>query len=146
MLRERVNMCVVCLYVCVCLRLVCLVVRLREWAHRSLLEEEERPDSFLERFRGPELRMAPSRISNTQPDANGNEAKGIFRYVRLPVTLKHYCALFTCTLSADRTKEKKHRINQRVKIKPQCPFAQMNEMSIQICDILCCFACDCNKL
>ncbi|XP_038564885.1 cyclic nucleotide gated channel subunit alpha 2b [Micropterus salmoides] len=60
-------------------RLVGLVVRLREWAHRSLLEEEERPDSFLERFRGPELRIAPSRISNTQPDANGNNAKGIFR-------------------------------------------------------------------
>ncbi|TKS83505.1 Plastin-3 T-plastin [Collichthys lucidus] len=60
-------------------RLVSLVVRLREWAHRSLLEEEERPDSFLERFRGPELRMAPSRTSNTQPDANGNNAKGIFR-------------------------------------------------------------------
>ncbi|XP_034060011.1 cyclic nucleotide gated channel subunit alpha 2b [Gymnodraco acuticeps] len=60
-------------------RLVTLVVRLREWAHRSLLEEEERPDSFLERFRGPELRMAPSRISNTQPDANGNNPKGIFR-------------------------------------------------------------------
>ncbi|XP_056299464.1 cyclic nucleotide gated channel subunit alpha 2b [Pseudoliparis swirei] len=59
-------------------RLVSLVVRLREWAHRSLLEEEERPDSFLERFRGPELRKAPSRISNTQPDADGN-AKGIFR-------------------------------------------------------------------
>uniref|UniRef100_A0A8C4IFB9 Cyclic nucleotide-binding domain-containing protein n=1 Tax=Dicentrarchus labrax TaxID=13489 RepID=A0A8C4IFB9_DICLA len=58
-------------------RLVSLVVRLREWAHRSLLEEEERPDSFLERFRGPELRTAPSRISNTQPDADGN--KGIFR-------------------------------------------------------------------
>ncbi|XP_022618429.1 cyclic nucleotide-gated cation channel-like [Seriola dumerili] len=60
-------------------RLVSLVVRLREWAHRSLLEEEERPDSFLERFRGPELRTAPSRISNTQPDANGNNAKGIFK-------------------------------------------------------------------
>uniref|UniRef100_A0A669DKG4 Cyclic nucleotide gated channel subunit alpha 2 n=1 Tax=Oreochromis niloticus TaxID=8128 RepID=A0A669DKG4_ORENI len=60
-------------------RLVSLVVRLREWAHRSLLEEEERPDSFLERFRGPELRTAPSRISNTQLDANGNNAKGIFR-------------------------------------------------------------------
>ncbi|XP_035034985.1 cyclic nucleotide gated channel subunit alpha 2b [Hippoglossus stenolepis] len=59
-------------------RLVSLVVRLREWAHRSLVEEE-RPDSFLERFRGPELRTAPSRISNTQPDANGNNAKGIFR-------------------------------------------------------------------
>lgn len=62
------------------LRLVNLVVRLREWAHRSLLEEEERPDSFLERFRGPELRTAPSRNSNTQQDANGNNTKGIFRY------------------------------------------------------------------
>ncbi|XP_053188279.1 cyclic nucleotide gated channel subunit alpha 2b [Scomber japonicus] len=60
-------------------RLVSLVVRLREWAHRSLIEEEERPDSFLERFRGPELRTAPSRISNTQPDANGNNAKGMFK-------------------------------------------------------------------
>ncbi|KAM4620317.1 cyclic nucleotide gated channel subunit alpha 2b [Polymixia lowei] len=60
-------------------RLVNLVVTLREWAHRSLLEEEERPDSFLERFRGPELRAAPSRISNTQPDANGNNTKGILR-------------------------------------------------------------------
>ncbi|XP_053297291.1 cyclic nucleotide gated channel subunit alpha 2b [Pleuronectes platessa] len=59
-------------------RLVSLVVRLREWAHRSMVEEE-RPDSFLERFRGPEMRTAPSRISNTQPDANGNNAKGIFR-------------------------------------------------------------------
>ncbi|XP_020319574.1 cyclic nucleotide-gated cation channel-like [Oncorhynchus tshawytscha] len=60
-------------------RLVNLVVILREWAHRSLVEEEERPDSFLERFRGPELRTAPSRISNTQPDANGNNIKGRFR-------------------------------------------------------------------
>ncbi|XP_034034602.1 cyclic nucleotide gated channel subunit alpha 2b [Thalassophryne amazonica] len=60
-------------------RLVGLVVRLREWAHRSLLDEEERPDSFLERFRGPELRTAPSRISNAQPDVNGNTAKGISR-------------------------------------------------------------------
>ncbi|KAK5622640.1 hypothetical protein CRENBAI_000228 [Crenichthys baileyi] len=60
-------------------RLVKLVVRLREWAHRSLLEEEERPDSFLERFRGPELITAPSRNSTTQQDANGNNAKGILR-------------------------------------------------------------------
>ncbi|KAL0994244.1 hypothetical protein UPYG_G00119760 [Umbra pygmaea] len=59
-------------------RLVSLVVILREWAQKSLLEEEERPDSFLERFRGPELRTAPSRISDTQPDATG-KTKGIFR-------------------------------------------------------------------
>uniref|UniRef100_A0A7N8YHR7 Cyclic nucleotide gated channel subunit alpha 2b n=1 Tax=Mastacembelus armatus TaxID=205130 RepID=A0A7N8YHR7_9TELE len=42
------------------IRLVNLVVRLREWAHKSLVEEEERPDSFLARFRGPEVRKAPS--------------------------------------------------------------------------------------
>lgn len=59
-----------------------LVVRLREWAHRSLLEEEERPDSFMERFRGPELRLAPSRVSNTQPDASGSSAKGFLRCPR----------------------------------------------------------------
>lgn len=41
------------------------------------MDEEERPDSFLERFRGPELRMAPSRNSNAQTDPN---AKGIFKY------------------------------------------------------------------
>lgn len=62
--------------------MVNLVVRLREWAHRSLLENEERPDSFMERFRGPELKLAPSRNSNTQPDANGNG--GIFKWV-LPI-------------------------------------------------------------
>uniref|UniRef100_A0A8C5E6B1 Cyclic nucleotide-gated cation channel-like n=1 Tax=Gouania willdenowi TaxID=441366 RepID=A0A8C5E6B1_GOUWI len=44
-----------------------------------ILLPKERPDSFLERFRGPELRVAPSRISNTQPDANGNNANGILR-------------------------------------------------------------------
>ncbi|XP_051903443.1 cyclic nucleotide gated channel subunit alpha 2b [Hippocampus zosterae] len=60
-------------------RLVSLVVRLREWAHRSLIQEQERPDSFLERFRGPELRNAPSRTSNMQTDANGNHAKGVLR-------------------------------------------------------------------
>lgn len=74
--------------VCVCLRLVNLVVRLREWAHKSLLENEERPDSFMERFRGPELKMAPSRSSNSQMDANGNG--GIFRCVcPLQRTLGH---------------------------------------------------------
>ncbi|KAM9440699.1 cyclic nucleotide gated channel subunit alpha 2b isoform 2-T4 [Clarias gariepinus] len=43
-------------------RLVNLVVSLREWAHKSLVEEEQRPDSFLERFRGPQA-------TNDQPAA-----------------------------------------------------------------------------
>ncbi|XP_023672136.1 cyclic nucleotide gated channel subunit alpha 2a isoform X1 [Paramormyrops kingsleyae] len=55
-------------------RLVGMVITLREWAHKSLLEEEEqRPDSFLERFRGPELQVAPSRISNSQPDGSSTK-------------------------------------------------------------------------
>ncbi|XP_048883292.1 cyclic nucleotide gated channel subunit alpha 2a [Brienomyrus brachyistius] len=55
-------------------RLVSMVITLREWAHKSLLEEEEqRPDSFLERFRGPELQVAPSRISNSQPDGSSTK-------------------------------------------------------------------------
>ncbi|XP_028838338.1 cyclic nucleotide gated channel subunit alpha 2b [Denticeps clupeoides] len=60
-------------------RMVNLVVSLREWAHRSWMDVEERPDSFLERFRGPELRPPPSRASNTRKDANGNETKATTR-------------------------------------------------------------------
>ncbi|XP_061559352.1 cyclic nucleotide gated channel subunit alpha 2b [Phycodurus eques] len=53
-------------------RLASLVLRLREWARRSLAaQEQERPDSFLERFRGPELTKAPSRTGDTQTDAGG---------------------------------------------------------------------------
>lgn len=52
-----------------------MVVTLREWAHKSLQEEEERPDSFLERFRGPELQIAPSSLSISRPDVNdGNKS------------------------------------------------------------------------
>ncbi|KAK2828458.1 hypothetical protein Q5P01_019492 [Channa striata] len=85
-------------------RLVSLVVRLREWAHRSLLEEEERPDSFLERFRGPELRTAPSRTSNTQPDVNGNNTKRIFKkkwylFVLSPSDDAYYRWLFFIALA-----------------------------------------------
>ncbi|XP_041864724.1 cyclic nucleotide gated channel subunit alpha 2b [Melanotaenia boesemani] len=85
-------------------RLVNLIVRLREWAHRSLLEEEERPDSFLERFRGPELQTAPSRNSNTQQDANGNNAKGIFRkrwdlFVVSPSDNAYYHWLFVIAMA-----------------------------------------------
>ncbi|XP_026796455.1 cyclic nucleotide gated channel subunit alpha 2a [Pangasianodon hypophthalmus] len=56
-------------------RLVSMVVTLREWAHKSLQEEEERPDSFLERFRGPELRITHSRISSNHPDPQDPSVK-----------------------------------------------------------------------
>uniref|UniRef100_A0A3B3ZCZ8 Cyclic nucleotide-binding domain-containing protein n=1 Tax=Periophthalmus magnuspinnatus TaxID=409849 RepID=A0A3B3ZCZ8_9GOBI len=43
-----------------------MVLTLRDWAHKGLHEEVERPDSFLERFRGPthsDLQAPPSRVS-----------------------------------------------------------------------------------
>ncbi|KAE8583835.1 hypothetical protein XENTR_v10020704 [Xenopus tropicalis] len=36
-------------------RIVRFVVVLRDWAHRSLRDQDQRPDSFLDRFRGPEV-------------------------------------------------------------------------------------------
>lgn len=47
-------------------RIVSMVMTLREWAHKSLHEDTERPDSFLERFRGPAHNdiQAPPRRSN----------------------------------------------------------------------------------
>ncbi|XP_016537173.1 cyclic nucleotide-gated cation channel-like isoform X2 [Poecilia formosa] len=49
-------------------RIVSMVMTLREWAQKSLAEDTERPDSFLERFRGPantDLQSPPSRFSHT---------------------------------------------------------------------------------
>ncbi|XP_055368363.1 cyclic nucleotide-gated cation channel-like isoform X2 [Betta splendens] len=49
-------------------RIVSMVMTLREWAQKSLAEDTERPDSFLERFRGPahmEIQAPPSRFSRT---------------------------------------------------------------------------------
>ncbi|KAM8848407.1 cyclic nucleotide-gated channel alpha-2-like [Synchiropus picturatus] len=60
-------------------RIVNMVVTLREWAQKSLAEETERPDSFLERFRGPahmDVEAPPSRFSHTQNDPEtGNETR-----------------------------------------------------------------------
>ncbi|KAF7651594.1 hypothetical protein LDENG_00108880 [Lucifuga dentata] len=63
-------------------RLVGMVMTLREWAQKSLVEETERPDSFLERFRGPtpmDMPAHPSRFSHTHPgsdvDAEGRRAR-----------------------------------------------------------------------
>uniref|UniRef100_UPI00398E8C15 cyclic nucleotide-gated channel alpha-2-like n=1 Tax=Pristiophorus japonicus TaxID=55135 RepID=UPI00398E8C15 len=55
--------------------IVRLVVVLRDWAHRGLRKQEQRPDSFLERFRGPELRTLASRMSNTRAQAPGQPVK-----------------------------------------------------------------------
>lgn len=60
-----------------------MVVTLRDWAHKSLQEEEERPDSFLERFRGPELQVAPSRISISRSDAHDGNSSAKTKWVVL---------------------------------------------------------------
>nr|XP_016847442.1 PREDICTED: cyclic nucleotide-gated channel cone photoreceptor subunit alpha-like [Anolis carolinensis] len=55
-------------------RLSWLVLSLRSWARRNLHHEDQRPDSFLERIRGPELKDFSSRDSISQlnyEDADG---------------------------------------------------------------------------
>ena len=50
-----------------------MVMTLREWAHKGLAEEAERPDSFLERFRGPapmDMQAPPSRFSHARTDSD----------------------------------------------------------------------------
>ncbi|KAM4696088.1 cyclic nucleotide-gated channel alpha-2 [Rhinophrynus dorsalis] len=49
-------------------RIVRLVVVLREWAHKSLRDQDQRPDSFLDRFRGPELQNNVSQDGKAHKD------------------------------------------------------------------------------
>lgn len=66
---------------CFC-RIVSMVMTLREWAQKSLAEGTERPDSFLERFRGPantDLQAPPSRFSHTH---TGSETENEVRHSR----------------------------------------------------------------
>ncbi|PWA23602.1 hypothetical protein CCH79_00005768 [Gambusia affinis] len=63
-------------------RIVSMVMTLREWAQKSLAEGTERPDSFLERFRGPantDLQAPPSRFSHTH---TGSETENEVRHSR----------------------------------------------------------------
>ncbi|XP_045627776.1 cyclic nucleotide-gated cation channel alpha-3 isoform X2 [Ursus americanus] len=50
-----------------------LFISLRAWATRHLHHEAQRTDSFLERFRGGELKEVCSRESNAQPNAGSQE-------------------------------------------------------------------------
>ncbi|XP_056459786.1 cyclic nucleotide-gated cation channel alpha-3 [Gadus chalcogrammus] len=65
---------------------------LRSWVFHRMQVEEERPDSFLERFRGPELQDVPSRESNAQAlglqDSLRKRRKEI--WIMDPATDKYY--------------------------------------------------------
>ncbi|XP_039088309.1 cyclic nucleotide-gated cation channel alpha-3 [Hyaena hyaena] len=54
-------------------RLSRLIISLRAWATRHLHHEDQRPDSFLERFRGAELKEVSRRESNAQSNAGNQE-------------------------------------------------------------------------
>ncbi|XP_030430324.1 cyclic nucleotide-gated olfactory channel isoform X1 [Gopherus evgoodei] len=56
-------------------RIIRLVVVLRDWANKGLREEEQRPDSFLERFHGPELQMVTEADGNAQGDQENDSSK-----------------------------------------------------------------------
>lgn len=46
---------------------------LRDWASKSLQEEQQRPDPFLERFQGPELQTVPADASSDPEDEESEE-------------------------------------------------------------------------
>lgn len=72
-------------------RIVRLVGIIRDWANKNFREEEPRPDSFLERFRGPELQTVTTQQGDGKGDKDG-EGKGT-KYscpaCRISRTLKH---------------------------------------------------------
>lgn len=45
---------------------------IREWANKNFREEEPRPDSFLERFRGPELQTVTTQQGDGKGDKDGD--------------------------------------------------------------------------
>ncbi|XP_069492685.1 cyclic nucleotide-gated channel alpha-3 isoform X2 [Ambystoma mexicanum] len=57
-------------------RLSRVLMSLRSWAAKRLHIEDQRPDSFLERFRGPELKEVSSRGSNAQSMLGNQEKLG----------------------------------------------------------------------
>ncbi|XP_029367847.1 cyclic nucleotide gated channel subunit alpha 2a [Echeneis naucrates] len=68
-------------------RIVNMVMTLREWAQKGLAEETERPDSFLERFRGPanmDMQAPPSRFSRSR---TGSDADNEMRRTRRPCNI-----------------------------------------------------------
>ncbi|KAL8180682.1 UNVERIFIED_CONTAM: Cyclic nucleotide-gated olfactory channel [Gekko kuhli] len=58
-------------------RIARLVVVLREWAHKARRAEQERPDSFLERFRGPDVQTLTTATSSkeTEDKEDGKKKK-----------------------------------------------------------------------
>ncbi|KAM6323062.1 cyclic nucleotide-gated channel alpha-2-like [Podargus strigoides] len=54
-------------------RIVRLVLVLRDWASKSLHEEQQRPDPFLERFQGPELQTVAADAGNNLEDEEAEE-------------------------------------------------------------------------
>ncbi|XP_062998137.1 cyclic nucleotide-gated olfactory channel [Elgaria multicarinata webbii] len=56
-------------------RVARLVMVLREWANKSLKEEEQRPDSFLERFRGPDVKTLAAAADDGSGDQDQKKKK-----------------------------------------------------------------------
>uniref|UniRef100_A0A2R9BNA3 Cyclic nucleotide-gated channel alpha-2 n=1 Tax=Pan paniscus TaxID=9597 RepID=A0A2R9BNA3_PANPA len=82
-------------------RIVRLVGIIRQWANKNFREEEPRPDSFLERFRGPELQTVTTQEGDGKGDKDG-EDKGTKKKFELfvldPAGDWYYCWLFVIAM------------------------------------------------
>ncbi|XP_041438311.1 cyclic nucleotide-gated channel cone photoreceptor subunit alpha isoform X1 [Xenopus laevis] len=83
-------------------RLSRLLITLRNWATRHLIREDQRPDSFLERFRGPDLKEVSSRESNIQSLQENQE--------RLERVNSHWVLASFNANNSNNTEEKKKEI------------------------------------
>uniref|UniRef100_A0A672Q1E6 Cyclic nucleotide gated channel subunit alpha 3 n=1 Tax=Sinocyclocheilus grahami TaxID=75366 RepID=A0A672Q1E6_SINGR len=79
-------------------RLTHFLLMLRNWVSHRLRREVERPDSFLERFRGPDLKDLSSRGSNARssiglpdrPHKRKSVKKKVFLWIMDPASDKYY--------------------------------------------------------
>ncbi|XP_007991192.3 cyclic nucleotide-gated channel alpha-2 [Chlorocebus sabaeus] len=82
-------------------RIVRLVGIIREWANKNFREEEPRPDSFLERFRGPELQTVITQQGDGKGDKDGKDKgtkKKFELFVLDPAGDWYYCWLFVIAM------------------------------------------------
>ncbi|XP_051840620.1 cyclic nucleotide-gated cation channel alpha-3 [Antechinus flavipes] len=106
-------------------RLSRLILSLRAWASRHIHHEEQRPDSFLERFRGGELKELSSRENYIQPNLGIQEQPegicGSWPLARYNIN--------TCNnTSEDKKEEKEEKKKEKEEEKKDKPSKEKKEI------------------
>ncbi|XP_036600056.1 cyclic nucleotide-gated cation channel alpha-3 [Trichosurus vulpecula] len=112
-------------------RLSRLILSLRAWATRHIRREDQRPDSFLERFRGGELKELSCRESYTQSNLGIQEASDRERRVW---PLARY-NINTCNnANKDKKEEKEEKKEEKEEEKKDKPSKEVEKKEIFVID------------